>query len=54
MLPFESSDLDSLLLEKFPLEDQRIYFRGYTSRGGAGYPFRVRINKKKYAYKIVG
>lgn len=48
----ESHDLDSLLLERFG-SSGRIRFLSYAGGGGPGYVFKVRIDQRQYALKLV-
>lgn len=47
------NDLNSLQLKPFVLRDQKIRFLEYAGKGQAGYVFRVRIDGKEYALKMV-
>ncbi|KAH8812471.1 hypothetical protein F5884DRAFT_855767 [Xylogone sp. PMI_703] len=43
---------NSLILEQFPLKDQKIHVREYAGGGNAAYVFKVRIGDRKYALKM--
>jgi hypothetical protein len=44
---------DSLLLEPFKSKHGKIRFQGYAGGGRAGHVFKVRIDEKQYALKMV-
>lgn len=46
-------DLNSLVLKPFSLQNRKIHFLEYAGEGQAGYVFRVRIDGKEYALKMV-
>lgn len=46
-------DFSNLLLDPFPLSDQKIRVQEYLGGGHAGHVFRVRIKHNIYALKMV-